>query len=85
MATNTVNKLKSQNVNLKLKMTFPYDPWAVDGIMAEMILSMRPRPDVYLSIKGVRPLSKERPWWGGGLLPGTTQSRPAPLYAGRHS
>lgn len=38
---------------------------------------------VYLSVKGVRALSKERPWWGGGLLPGTTQSRPAPLYAGR--
>lgn len=46
---------------------------------------MRPCPDVYLSVKGVRPLSEERPRWGGGLLPGTTQSRPAPLYAGRHS
>lgn len=46
---------------------------------------MRPRLEVYLSVKGVRPLSEERPRWGRGLLPGTTQSRPAPLYTGRHS
>lgn len=46
--------------------------------------SMRPCSNVYLSIKGVGPWSEERPRWGGGLLPGATQSRPAPLYTGRH-
>lgn len=45
---------------------------------------MRPYLVVYLSVKGVGPLSEERPRWGGGLLPETTQSRPAPLYTGRH-
>lgn len=64
-------------------MAFRKDWWAVDEVIAQMICLWGPNQMVYLSVKGVRPLSKERPWWGGGLLPGTTQSRPAPLYAGR--
>lgn len=37
---------------------------------------------MYLSVVGVRPLSEERPWWGGGLLPRATQSRPTALHTG---
>lgn len=37
---------------------------------------------MYLSVVGVGPLSEERPWWGGVLLPRATQSRPTALHTG---
>lgn len=40
---------------------------------------------MYLSVVGVRSLPKKWTWWGGGLLPRATVSRPTPLHTGKRT